>query len=63
MGTRVQIPAWSDLWMRGARYGEIVKTYRKRNTHSTEMIAVVKMDHPQVKKPVKFLLDDLTVVS
>lgn len=24
IGRRVEIPAWSDWWMRGARFGEVV---------------------------------------
>jgi len=27
---RVQIPAYTDWWMRGARYGEVVKTFRHK---------------------------------
>lgn len=29
MAMRVQIPAYTDRWMRGDRYGEIVSTVRK----------------------------------
>ena len=27
-GTRVQVPVWSDAWMMGDRFGEVVKTER-----------------------------------
>lgn len=37
---RVQIPAYSDMWMRGDRYGEVVKITRRNNVE----IAYVKLD-------------------
>lgn len=54
---RVQIPAYSDLWMRGARFGVVTGTARAKNG---EKVFIVKMDHPQVKKPARFIADDCT---
>jgi hypothetical protein len=68
--TRVQIPAYTDWWMRGARYGEIVKVARrgidvKRGAvvtgHKQVEIAHVKLDIGG--KTIKVLLDDCTEVG
>jgi len=40
MTDRVEIPVWTDRWMMGDRYGEIVKTSRVNGT----AIAHVKLD-------------------
>ena len=32
IGMRVEMPAYSDRWMMGDRYGEIVRINTKRNT-------------------------------
>jgi hypothetical protein len=68
MTHRVQIPAYCDWWMRGARYGEVVKVTRKRIklpgkqcfAGSTE-IAHVKLDSNN--KVIRVLLDDCTEVG
>lgn len=61
--TRVQIPAYTDMWARGARFGTVIDTYRlTKGARQGQLIAVVKMDHPQVKKLVRVFLDDCTVV-
>ncbi len=49
MTTRVQIPAYADHWMRGDRYGEIVKIVRQRipgpsGRDAGREIAHVKLD-------------------
>jgi hypothetical protein len=50
-GMRVQIHPGSDLWMRGAKFGEV---------HSVKGEQVkVRMDHPQVKKLASFHHEDL----
>jgi hypothetical protein len=43
---RIEIPVHYDLWMRGARFGD-VRDYKKDGTW------MVKMDHPQVKRLVR----------
>jgi hypothetical protein len=50
-GNRVQIAPHYDLFMRGARYGEIRKIVGG--------IAHIKMDHPQVKKLARIPLTDI----
>lgn len=46
MNTRIKIPAHFDLWMRGARYGTVIRVDKNSVWH-------VKIDHPQVKRIVK----------
>lgn len=69
VGKRVQIPAYTDLWMRGARFGKIVRViegtgnYVQANDPRGATIFVVKMDHPQVRKLARVVADDCTFVS
>ncbi len=51
---RVEIPPASDWWMRGARFGTVVNI--------KNMMATVLMDNPQIKRPLKFMLDELKEV-
>lgn len=37
-GTRVEIPVWTDQWMRGDRYGVVVRQ------HQVPEMTVVKLD-------------------
>jgi hypothetical protein len=69
MNTRVQIPAYTDRWMMGDRYGEIVRTGvrlswridpKGGSTRHSEEIAHVKLDISG--KTVKVILDDCTVL-
>ncbi len=57
--TRIQIPAYTDMWMKGARYGELIRTYQHKSTPQT--IAVVKLD--ATGKTIKVFYDDCTVVD
>jgi len=63
---RVQIPAYTDWWMRGARFGEIVKiTPRKgRAKNGPEdpayLVAHVKLD--ATGKTIRVMLDDCTEI-
>lgn len=57
-GTRVQISPHLDLWVRGARYGTIVRGVL--DCHGRQVI-VVRMDHPKVRKLQRFFPLDLTV--
>lgn len=45
---RVQISPHFDLWMRGAKYGTVVREYVSPKTG--ERMVAVQMDHPQVRK-------------
>ncbi len=57
---RVEIHPKFDLWMRGARFGEVQREYRSPKT-GARMVAV-KMDHPQVKRLFRCLAEDVTVL-
>ena len=64
---RVQIPVYTDHWMRGDRYGEIVKITSRRKMDrikqcvlSRYRVAHVKLDKSGLVR--KFLLDDCTEV-
>jgi hypothetical protein len=70
---RVQIPAYTDRWMMGDHYGDVVKVSRQRpkhavraslltrHPHASHEIAHVKLD--KSGKTVRVILDDCTVVS
>ena len=70
MTTRVQIPAYTDHWMKGDRYGELVKTSQQKatgvgrmllsNTSGMLDIAHVKLD--KSGKTVSVLMDDCEVI-
>ena len=72
MNTRVQIPAYTDRWMMGDRFGDLVKvTKRKAGSvgvraaimagHGATEIAHVKLD--KSGKTIRVILDDCKVVS
>ena len=57
MAERLQIPAYTDRWMMGDRFGDLVKT-----TGSGEAaVAHVKLD--KSGKTIRVALDDCEVVS
>jgi hypothetical protein len=58
---RVQIPAYTDRWMMGDRYGDVVKTRKSTTLSPAREIAYVKLDISG--KTVRVILDDCTVVS
>jgi hypothetical protein len=72
---RVQIPAYTDRWMVGDRYGEIVKTYKRRRNFPVDSRRYVSADakstyiaYHTVKldksgKTVVVLADDCTEVT
>lgn len=51
IGKRIEIPVHYDLWMRGARCGEITAFRHGKNGLSDHYL--VKMDHPQVRRRLK----------
>jgi uncharacterized protein (DUF736 family) len=57
---RVEIHPGFDLWMRGARFGVVVREYKSSKT-GKNMVAV-KMDHPQVRQLFRCSADDVTVL-
>jgi len=68
---RVQIPPYTDRWMRGDRYGEVVGIHKvkRKNRDGTKIdgpggmieVAVVELDVSG--KTIRVVLDDCTVVS
>jgi hypothetical protein len=68
---RVQIPAYTDRWMMGDRYGEVTSTYLKktdgRRVAPNTVIAGPRVEIARVKldiskKTIRVLLADCTVV-
>lgn len=68
VGLRVEIPAYADLWMRGARFG-IVERVKEgegnyidpRDPRGATRFAV-RMDHARVKRLQWFIADDCTFI-
>lgn len=65
VGARVQIPAYSDLWMRGARFGTIERVieasgnYVQANDPRGATLFVIRLDHPQVnRRTYRFIAQD-----
>ena len=58
--TRVQIPAYTDRWMMGDRYGEVVKIFPAR-PQDPDDIAHVRLD--KSGKTVRVVLADCEVVG
>jgi hypothetical protein len=58
--TRVEIPAYTDRWMKGDRYGEILHVTERVVNGEPTHIAHVKLD--KSGKTVRVVLDDCTVV-
>lgn len=66
VGKRVQIPAYTDLWMKGARTGTIERFIPGQpvgyDRGSTRDLFAVRMDHPQVKRLARVIADDCTYI-
>lgn len=68
VGQRVQIPAYADLWMRGARFGTVERfiagqgRFLGAGDSRGADVFVIRMDHPQVRKPARFIADDCQFV-
>lgn len=64
VGKRTQIPAYCDLWMRGARHGTIERVapgkgnYLDPRDPRGATLFGIRMDHPQVKRLVWCIADD-----
>lgn len=64
VGKRVEIPAYADLWMQGARHGTVARvipgagSYAQAGDTRGADIFVVEMDHPQVRRLARFVADD-----
>ena len=68
VGSRVEIPAYCDLWMRGARVGTVERvkvgkgSYLDPRDPRGATIFLVRMDHGQVKKLARVIADDCRFV-
>jgi len=69
--TRVQIPVYTDRWMMGDRYGEVVKVTRQWEHHpGPNSLSVARRTGPEIAsvkldksgKTVRVILDDCEVV-
>jgi hypothetical protein len=66
VGKRVQIPAYTDLWMRGARFGTVERVivgtgnYVQAHDPRGATLFAVRMDHPQVRRLARVIADDCT---
>jgi hypothetical protein len=58
LGTRVQVPAWSELWATGDRYGEVIAPFRPWHY---DRLLKVKLD--KSGRVTVFNADDLEVIS
>ncbi len=47
VGKRIEIPAHYDMWMRGARYGQVTRVGKDG------AFVYVRLDHPQAKRSLK----------
>lgn len=69
VGSRVEIPAYADLWMQGARFGVVERVIENKGNYvqagdsRAATIFVIRMDHPQVKRLARFVADDCTYRS
>lgn len=69
VGTRVELPAWSDQWMRGARFGTVARVIDRSNKRfldprdlRSQDIWLVRCDHPQIKRLYRHFDFNFTVV-
>lgn len=69
VGRRVQIPAYTDLWMRGARFGTIERviigkgSYLDPKDPRGATLYSVRLDHPQVKRAARVIAADCSMVG
>ncbi len=55
VGQRVEIPAYADMWMRGARFGVVERVIDRSNrgmvaAEERTDIFRVRLDHPQARR-------------
>lgn len=66
VGRRVQVPAYSDCWMRGARFGTVTRVVEGRGNYLDPKdprgasVFVVRLDHPRASRQLRFIADDCT---
>lgn len=68
VGSRVRIPAYTDLWARGAREGTIARVqpgkgnYLDPRDSRGATLFGVRMDHPSVNRLAWCIADDCTYI-
>lgn len=68
VGRRVEIPAYADMWMRGARYGVIERVIdrsaaRRLDPGDCATIWRIRLDHPQAARRLRgYLANDCRVL-
>lgn len=69
VGRRVEIPSYSDMWMRGARFGVIERIIIPSNKYLDprdvrgSVVARVRLDNPQANNRLRgYVLDDCRIV-
>ena len=60
MTTRLQIPAYTDRWMMGDRFGELLRVSKHKQGDFKYEVAHVRLD--KSGKVVRVLLQDCTVL-
>jgi hypothetical protein len=62
MNERVQIPAYTDRWMMGDRYGEVIKLSKGRKAGRLCDIEIAHVKLDKSGKTIRVQLDDCTLV-
>ncbi len=62
VGKRVEIHPGSDAWAQGARFGT-VQSVRHGTVRPDVILAYVRMDHKGIKRLLRFMPNDLQVLS
>ena len=69
VGLRIQIPAYTDLWMQGARYGTIERVaegkgnYLQAGDPRGATRFGIRLDHPSITRLAWCIADDCTYVK
>lgn len=51
VGTRVELPAFSDQWMRGARFGTVTRVFKRSGEGmNADDVLWVRCDHPSIRR-------------
>lgn len=59
---RLQVPAYTDAWMMGDRYGELVKVTTRKAREGMEAYEVAHVLMDKSRKVKRFLLNDCTPI-
>lgn len=64
-GERVQIPAYTDMWMRGARFGTVTAWLPARGEPNAQGVKanLVRVKLDKWPRPLRFVADDVTPIQ